>query len=562
MSEPAAVSRPLDFRGLFRTDDDARAVYAEAAGIQRAVPRAVAVPADATDVQTLLAWAHHTATPLVPRGSGSSMAGGAIGDGVIVDLSRLDAIGEPRLDRGSIRVGPGALRGEVDRRARREGLRFPVDPSSGAFCTVGGMVATNAAGARSLRYGPTRAWVRALDCVFDDGSRAEIRRGTATPYDALALARFHRDAAPALFSAARAESWRRSAVCKNASGYGVDAFVRSGELVDLLVGSEGTLAVFVGVELDLIEVAAATAGVLGAFASLSAAAAAALRAREVGASACELLERTFLDVAASGGHPIPVAAGTEAVLLAEVEGPAADAAADAARRLGRAFHAEGASAVSLALDAARETEFWDLRHGASPSIARLDPALKSMQFIEDAAVPLEHLAEYLRGVREILHRHDVRGVIFGHAADAHVHVNPLIDVSRPDWRARVARVLDETTELVVRLGGTPSGEHGDGRLRTPLLDRVWDPRAREEFRLIKESFDPGRILNPGVKIPIGADASPLAGPVKYDPALEPLPPAARRVLDRVDRERAYAEFRLAMLDAGDEPVSGGDYVAR
>jgi FAD/FMN-containing dehydrogenase len=554
----AALTRPPDFRGIFRTDDEARGVYAEAAGIQRAMPRAVAVPTDADDLQALAAWARATGTPLIPRGSGSGMAGGAIGDGVIVDLSRLDAVGEPDVQRGSIRVGPGALRAAVDRRVRREGLRFPVDPSSGAFCTVGGMVATNAAGARSLRFGSTRRWVRALDCVFDDGSLGEVRRGTPPPYHVSAVARFERDVAPALLSAPRADAWRRLDVCKNSSGYGVDAFVRSGELVDLLVGSEGTLAMFVGVELDLVEAPASTAGVLGAFSSLEQAAAGAVRAREVGAVACELLERTFLEVAAGLGRPLPVPAGTEAVLLAEVEGPRGDAAGGAARRLGRAFHAEGATAVSLALDAGSETELWDLRHAASPSLARLDPTLKSMQFIEDAAVPLARLAEYLRGVREILARHEIRGVIFGHAGDAHIHVNPLVDVSRPDWRARAQRVLDETTELVARLGGTPSGEHGDGRLRTPLLDRVWDARAREEFRLVKHSFDPRGILNPGVKVPIDG-TRPLDGPVKYDPALRPLPPAARRALDRVDRERAYAEFRLEMLDGepGARRVEGG-----
>jgi FAD/FMN-containing dehydrogenase len=552
-------NRPPEFRGIFRTDDAARAVYAEAAGIQRTIPRAVAVPADATDAQALVAWARKTATPLIPRGSGSSMAGGAVGDGVIVDLSRHDTIGQPDIERGSIRVGPGALRAAVDGRARRDGLRFPVDPSSGAFCTLGGMVATNAAGARSLRFGATRVWVRALDCVFDDGSRGEVRRGSPLPYDVPAVARFERTVAPALLSAPHADVWRRLAVCKNSSGYAVDAFARSGDLVDLLVGSEGTLALFVGIELDLLAAPGATAAVLGAFESLERAAAAAVRAREVGAAACELLDRTFLDVAAAGGRPLPVPTGTEAVLLAEVEGSRVDAATDAARRLGRAFHAEGASAVSLALDPGAETELWDLRHAASPSLGRLDPTLKSMQFIEDAAVPLACLADYLRGVRQILARHEIRGVIFGHAADAHIHVNPLVDVSRPDWRERARRTLDETTELVARLGGTLSGEHGDGRLRTPLLDRVWDARAREEFRLVKEAFDPGGILNPGVKVPIHGGPLPLDGPVKYDPGLRPLPTVARRALDRVDRERAYAEFRLAMLDdaGGGQRTAGG-----
>jgi FAD/FMN-containing dehydrogenase len=542
------VKPPPDFGGVFRTDAEALGVYAEAAGIQQALPRAVAVPRDATDVQSIVSWAHAVGAPLIARGSGSSMAGGAIGDGVIVDLSRLSQIAEPDVSRGSVVVGPGALRADVDRRAHRHGLRFPVDPSSGAFCTIGGMAATNAAGARSLRFGSTRSWVRALDCVFDDGARGLVRRGESPPYDVPAIARFQREAAPTLLSARGAEAWRRPAVCKNSSGYAVDAYVRSGELVDLLVGSEGTLALFVEIELDLSEVPGATAGVLGAFDSLERAAAAAVRARELGAVACELLDRTFLEVASSGGRPLPVPASTEAVLLAEVEARDVGHAQSASRRLGRAFHAEGAVAVSLALDAGAATELWDLRHAASPSLARLDPALKSMQFVEDGAVPLAHLAQYLRGVREILARHQVRGVIFGHAADAHIHVNPLVDVSRPDWRTRAARIFDEVTDLVARLGGTPSGEHGDGRLRTPVLDRVWDARARNEFRLIKRSFDPAGVLNPGVKVPFDGAPLPLDTLVKYDPALPPLPIAARKALDRVERERAYAESRLAMLD--------------
>lgn len=551
---------PPDFGGVFRTDAEAVGVYAEAAGIQRAVPRAVAVPRDAADVQAIVSWARDAGTPLIPRGSGSSMAGGAVGDGVIVDLSRLKEIGEPDLERGSIIVGPGAVRAEVDRRARRHGLRFPVDPSSGAFCTIGGMAATNAAGARSLHFGSTRSWVRAIDCVFDEGTRGEVRRGKPPPYDAPAIGRFTHAAAPSLMSARGAEAWRRPSVCKNSSGYAVDAYVRSGELVDLLVGSEGTLALFVGIELDLNEVPGATAGVLGAFGSLDRAAAAAVRARELGAVACELLDRTFLEVASSGGRPLPVPPATEAVLLAEVEASGASEAKSAARRLGRAFHAEGAATVSLALDAGAETELWDLRHAASPTLARLDPTLKSMQFIEDGAVPLALLADYLRGVREILARHHVRGVIFGHAADAHIHVNPLIDVSRPDWRIRAGRIFDEVTELVARLGGTPSGEHGDGRLRTPVLDRLWDPRARAEFRLIKHSFDPAGIFNPGVKVPLDGAPTALDTPVKYDPTLPPLPAAARRALDRVERERAYSESRLAVLDqvGTAQPTAGGD----
>jgi FAD linked oxidases, C-terminal domain len=166
--------------------------------------------------------------------------------------------------------------------------------------------------------------------------------------------------------------------------------------------------------------------------------------------------------------------------------------------------------------------------------------------VEDGAVPPARLPEYVRGVRAILDRHGVRGVIFGHAGDAHVHVNPLVDVRLPDWRARVDAILSDVVALTARLGGTLAGEHGDGRLRAPLLASVWPAEVMARFAAVKRAFDPSGILNPGAKIAlVGQRPAPR---VKYDPSLPPLPPAAREVLDRVERERAYGRSRLAMLE--------------
>jgi len=538
------VKAPRGFRGIWRDDDAARAVYSEAAGIQRILPRAIAVPADADDVATLVRWAAATTTPLVPRGSGSSMAGGAIGDGVIVDLSRLDAIGEVDAGSRSVRVGPGAVLGAVNERALARGLRFPVDPSSWSFCTLGGMASTNAAGARTVRVGSTRPWIRELDCVFADGSRGEVRRGRAMP-DVPLVQHFFLDVAPALIAAERERPSVHDGVRKESSGYGLAAWAQSGELVDLLVGSEGTLALIVGLELALDPMPAATASLLASFRDLESAVAGATAAREAGASACELLDKTFLDVAAAGPLPVEIPIGTEAVLIAEVESESASAASSEAEVIARSFELAGASAVRHADTEAAQHQLWALRHAASPILAKLDPSLKSMQFVEDGAVPPARLAEYVRGVRAALERHGLRGVIFGHAADAHMHVNPLVDVRLPDWRARVEGLLDEVTSLVSALGGTVAGEHGDGRLRAPLMPRVWSLHAIARFAALKQAFDPLGILNPGAKVAVAA-ADPL-GDVKYDPALAPLPAAARAALDRVERDRAYAHFRLDLL---------------
>ena len=539
-----SLQPPSNFRGVFRTDAGALAVYSEAAGIAQLLPIAVAVPVDADDAAALVRWAARERVPLVPRGSGSSMSGGAIGAGVIVDLSRLDWIDAVDVGRRTMRCGPGALRGDVDAAARLVGLQFPVDPSSGAYCTVGGMAATNSAGAHTLLHGATRRWVAALDCVFADGSRGEVRRGTPAP-DVEPVRRFHAQALAMLEGERRAPS-RHAGVRKESSGYGLADYAESGELVDLVVGSEGTLALIVGLELLLAPVSAATASVLGAFPSLETAVEAATRARDAGASACELLDRTFLDVARSGGEAGFVPADAEAVLLTEVEGGSVEECERCARTIEAAFRGAGASGVTLALDEAAEHALWTLRHAASPILSRLDPALKSMQFIEDGCVPPERLAEYVRGVRAALDRQRIRGVIFGHAGDAHVHVNPMVDVREPDWRSRVDALLDEVSALTARLGGTLAGEHGDGRLRAPLLPQVWSTEILARFAAVKEAFDPEGILNPGAKVAIaGARA---VDRVKYDPALPSLPAAARAALATVERDRAYHRPRLALLD--------------
>src|SRR6266550_3532523 len=328
------------------------------------------------------------------------------------------------------------------------------------------MGATNAAGAHSLRFGATRAWVNALDCVFADGDRAIITRGEPPPKRIEAINTFMRDVHGEIVSSDKRRPIMHLGVRKESSGYAVHDYATKADLVDLLVGSEGTLAIIVGIQLKLEPVPAATSSLLGIFASLEQATVAATKAVEAGASACELLDKTFLSYAASGQ---PAEArfrqkmeGAAAVLLAEVESYSVDSAAAAAADLAKAFRGAGATNVEIALTPEAEREIWELRHAASPILAALEHST-SMQFIEDGAVPLPKLPDYVKGVREALAEREVSGVIFGHAGDAHIHVNPLVDVTQPDWRERVTHLLDDVVALTARLGGTLTGEHGDGR---------------------------------------------------------------------------------------------------
>jgi FAD/FMN-containing dehydrogenase len=541
------VSLP-GFRGYFREDELARAVYSEAAGIGRAIPSAVAVPVDAEDVVALVKWAAESGAILIPRGSGSSMGGGAIGSGVVVDLSRINHLGRIDERDKTVWADPGVLWSTLDVAARRKGLRFPVDPSSGDFCTLGGMVSTNAAGAHTLRYGATRAWVNALDCVFSDGDRAVITRGEPPPKRIEAVSRFMRDVHGEIVASDKRRPIMHPGVRKESSGYAVHEYGTKAELIDLLVGSEGTLAIIVGIQLTLSPMPTATSSVLGSFATMEEATTAATKAVEEGASACELLDKTFLSYAASNESADAKfkerVAGAAAILLAEVESYSRDSATAAAEQLAKAFRQSGAKDVDVALTPEAEHDLWKLRHAASPILSTLEHAT-SMQFIEDGAVPLTKLPDYVKGVKEALANREVSGVIFGHAGDGHVHVNPLVDVSQADWRERISSLLDDVVTLTARLGGTLTGEHGDGRLRTPLLPRVWHKDAIKAFALIKKAFDPNNTFNPGVKVPL-KDQNPIDD-IKYDPSLRPLPEKARAALDAVVKDRAYDRFRLSLI---------------
>jgi FAD/FMN-containing dehydrogenase len=497
--EPAI---PVGFRGQFSRDEASRARHADAAGILHSLPDAVAVPTDADDLALLVRWCAERNLALVPRSAATGMPGGNVGRGVAVDLlSHFRRILDIDAERRLARVEPGVTLGELNAAAAHADLAFPVDPSSGERCTLGGMIANNAAGAHSVRYGATRGWVQALDVVLADGSRAMVRRGERPSEPPLAplLDAVDRRIVPARGEIERA--WPR--VRKNSSGYALLEYLQSGDVVDLLVGSEGTLALIVGAELRLAPVPAHRGLALLEFSDLAAAGAAVERVLALEPATCEILDRTFLELVRQAGADAgyPLRRGLEAILLVESE---ADSQAELEASLQRTVDAVGSIAdrVSLATDPQQQRQFWQVRKAASPIIARRTDGRVSMQFIEDGVVPVARLPDYIRALRRILADHGVPAVIFGHAGDGNLHVNPLVDVGAPGWQATIEAVLDETADAIRALGGTLAGEHGDGRLRAPLLERIWGPHLVAHFRHIKRSFDPAGILNPGVILPL------------------------------------------------------------
>lgn len=494
---------PKDFQGVFATSGPLLDEHGGASGPFQHRPAAVARPAHAADVAALLAWASETGVAVVPRGAGTGMPGGNVGPGLVVDLRGLDRLGPVEGDR--VRAGPGVVAGRVQEAAEAAGRFFPALPSSSGRCTIGGMVANNAAGARSFGYGAVHAWVEAVELVTADGRIERLRRGDPPTPEWATLHADVRRTWPSLEGA-----WPR--VRKNSSGYALDRWMARGDALEVVVGSEGTLGIVTDIELRLAASPVARRVALLPVARESELAEVVAEVASLGgAAAIEFLGARFLDIA--GLRTDPAAGGAladaEAALLVELDDRHGTLAADAgalatvARRRGRA--------TLSADDAPARARLWSLRHAASPVIAaRAAEGLVSMQFIEDSVVPPHALAHYLRRLQDVLASETTDAVLFGHAGDANVHVNPLIDVRRDDWRDRVGRILDATASLVADLGGTLSGEHGDGRVRTPHGPTIWGGDVLAAFRRVKDALDPAGVLNPGVIVPLpGQD--PLHG---------------------------------------------------
>jgi len=387
-----------------------------------------------------------------------------------------------------------------------------------------------------VRCGSVRAWVDAVEIVEADGTARRVTRGEGR--GRVVLSPEQRRLVQARFPQTR----------KNSSGYALDHYTESGDELDLLIGSEGTLALVTAVRWRLEPIPPDVAGAALGFASLDALGEAVPFLIALNPSAIELLDRTFLELARGDGLELP--AGIEGLLLVEFERDTRAAArgvvGDAVRGLkARTVH------VATAVDRGGLEQLWSVRQRASPALARLPPSRRSLQVVEDGCVPLERLGEYIVGVRLAAERCGVPVALFGHAGDGHVHVNALPDTTVPGWREALAGLLAAVTELLVRLGGTPSGEHGDGRLRAGLLERFYGSDVVALFRDVKRAYDPHAIFNPGVIIP-SPDWAPLAD-LKVGPDAAPIPGDIAARLREVERTAAWAVPKVELARESPTP---------
>lgn len=530
-------------RGELLFDEVTRAAYSTDASAFQVRPAGVVVPRDEDDLCALVRYAHDHEVPLIARGAGTGLAGEALGTGLVVDLSRhFRAILEVGAD--TVRVQPGVTLTALNQRLAEQGRRFAPDPASAAVCTLGGMLANDASGARALKHGYTHNHVAALRIVLDNGDAVTVghepvpQPGDVDPshlHDILLTLAVLLEQHASLLLASRPR------VPFDRCGYRLDG-VLAGNTLDvprLLVGSEGTLALFTEATLRTIPLPGGRSTALLAFARMDDALRAALRTLATGPTACELMDRRLLSLVRgsdAGQAAALVPPEAEAALLVEYETETAAEAPRLARDLVENLMAGEPRAIhaTTGTDPAAAERLWKLREAALPSLYGLKGGVRPVPLIEDVAVPIEALPDFLRRVQEVLQAHETTASYLVHAGTGQVHTRPFLDLGRPADASKLRALADEVHGLALALGGTVTSQHGTGLARTPWVARQAGP-LYAVYRQVKAAFDPKNVFNPGKIVDPDPGLAPWPLRTAADPAA-PSSPALRWTAGEVAAE--------------------------
>jgi len=552
-----------DTRGEVLFDAASRGRYATDASIYQIMPRGVFVPKTADDVAAAIDIARALKTPLLPRGGGTSQCGQTTGDALVIDFTKhLRKVLSLDLDAATVQVEPGIVLDHLNAQLKPHGLWYPVDVSTSAQATLGGMAGNNSCGSRSVAYGNMVHNVAGIDAWLADGSSVSFGPLATLGAKERAIADFVRGLADELAPEIDA-NW--PTVMRRVAGYNLDIFRPRSEkpythdgsvnLAHLLVGAEGTLAVTRSMTLQLSRLPRAK--VLGVvnFPTFRAAMASAQHIVKLGPTAVELVDRTMIELARANPafRPVIEAAliGTpEAILLVEFSGDDRTALLKQLKALVALMgDLQLPGSVVEMPDEAAQKALWEVRKAGLNIMMSLKGDGKPVSFIEDCAVPLEHLADYTDALTEVFHRHGTRGTWYAHASVGTLHVRPILDMRR-DGAQRMRAIAEEAAALVRRYKGAYSGEHGDGLCRGEWIRWQFGPKIDDAFRAIKQHLDPTNLLNPGK----------IVDPPKMDEAaLFRFPPTYRTIpLTPVLDWSAWNVQNDAATEQVSAPGSGGD----
>ncbi len=507
-----------ELAGEVRFDRFTRGRYATDASHYQIMPVGVVLPRSIAEAERAIALAREESVTVLPRGGGTSQSGQTVNESLIIDCSKyLDHVIELDIANARCVVEPGIVLDELNRRLKPHGLWFPVDISTASRATIGGMVGNNSCGARSLRYGNTRENVQSIDAVLADGSRARFgpsaRDLTSIPSTSPLHPLAQRLLALAAAQADEIEA-RFPQVQRRVGGYNLDALVPGRNdlnLAHILIGSEGTLAFSTKIELKLAPLIGARAVGACHFGSFHQAMDMAQHIVKLGPIAVELVDRTMLGLAREIAMFQPtveavVRGDPEAILFVEF---AESEPGENARRLQRlerlmgdfGFSWQNAGArwggVVPVLDAKLQAAVTEMRTAGLNIMMSMKEAGKPISFVEDCAVPLEHLADYTAQLTAIFEKNGTRGTWYAHASVGCLHVRPVLNLRLDQDVVAMRAIAEEAFALVRAYKGSHSGEHGDGIVRSEFHPAMFGERLARAFEEVKDSFDPAGLFNPG-----------------------------------------------------------------
>jgi FAD/FMN-containing dehydrogenase len=511
------VSAP-DIRRHFSTDGS----------IFTVTPALVVYPHNENDVRkvTRFSWQlaeRNRVVPITARGSGTDQAGAAIGSGItLVFPAHMNRIVEFDGKTGIITVEPGINYGTLQQTLMTHGRFLPPFPASLDYSTIGGAVANNAGGEKSFKYGDTRDFVRSLRVVLANGEVIETGRLNKRELGKkLGMATFEGEIYRAVDTLIEENQKTIDAmqlhVTKNSAGYDLlDVRRKDGslDLTPLFVGSQGTLGIITEITLDTEAHNPETSLIIAAFDNIAEAETAIneLRKLDDRPSAIEMVDGHLIEQVRLRQPNIlkDIIEKPYPKLILLVEFDDSDRHKKKAVKQATKVLAKQAASYTEENDPAKQHELWKIRHLSAMIAAHHEGSKKAVPLIEDGAVPPEKFGEYLKAVYAMLARNKVEAAVWGHAGDANLHMHPYLDLGQTGDRQKAFKLLDEYNRLVIELGGTTSGEHGDGRLRAPYLRQMYGNEAYALLQKIKHIFDPYGMLNPGVKIDVSIeDIKPL-----------------------------------------------------
>ena len=496
-----------ELRGEVLFDAASRGRYSTDASIYQIEPVGVVVPRNENDALTALQIAIEEGIPLLPRGGGTSQCGQTVGAALVLDVSKhLNKITAFDKDARTVTVQPGLVLDHLNAWLKPYGLWFPVDVSTSAQATIGGMTGNNSCGSRSIEYGNMVHNVLGIDAWLADG--AQYRFG-ALPQDLAALdgPRGYRDLVERITGIARREAeeiaHRYPKVLRRVGGYNLDMMLPPGvNMAHLLVGSEGTLAFSRRGELRLSPLQKhKTLGVCH-FPTFYQSMEAPQHIVKLKPTAVELVDNTMIELARSNPAFRPIVdqcvkGEPAAILLVEFAGEDRDEQIRRLKQLVELMADRGLpGGVVEVIDPAVQREFWEVRKAGLNIMMSMKGDGKPVSFIEDCAVPLEHLAEYTDRLTQVFHTHGTKGTWYAHASVGCLHVRPILDMRR-DGAQKMRAIAEEAAALVKQYKGSYSGEHGDGLVRSEWIAPFFGPKLTGAFEEIKDIFDPKGLMNPG-----------------------------------------------------------------